>query len=468
MGFRIINWFSGVEFIGPVIFVIAGFFCVKGFCVLKNGGLVLFKIEQLFPGILRYFSKLILLFVFFMLSLFSSLQAQQKSLDYFIAQGLQNSPLLKENTNNILLNRIDSLRIYAFYKPQINGVSNNYFAPTIKGYGYDEAITNLRVFSEQVGATKLFVGKRNLQIQFNGIQLLNDSLAIAGKITEQDLKRTIIAAYIAAYGSWRQLFFNQEVYDLLTREDVVLKKLTQASVYRQTDYLTFLVTLQQQHLAITQSRIQYQANFATLNLFAGLRDTSVTPLDSPRIAVEQLPELAGSIFYRKFTVDSLLLKNAGQQLDFSYKPKLSVSTDAGYVSSLLLSPYKNFGASVGLVLNVPVYDGNQRRLQHQKLNILEQTRRAYRDFYATQYQQQLAQLTQQLNYVQQIIGETSEQLKNVRTLIQVNQKLLATGDVRIADYVIAISNYLNAQSITTQNLVSQLQIITQINYYNRR
>ena len=425
-------------------------------------------IHQQFTRARHYPKCLLWFFIGVFLLPATHIQAQSKSLDFFIAQGIQNSPLLKENANNILLNRIDSLRIRAFYKPQINGVSNNYFAPTVKGYGYDEVITNLRVFNEQVGATKLFVGKRNLNIQFNGIQLLNDSLVVAGKITEQDLKRTIIAAYIAAYGSWRQLFYNQEVYDLLTKEDVVLKKLTQASVYRQTDYLTFLVTLQQQHLAITQSRIQYQSNFATLNLLAGLYDTSVTPLDSPRIAVEQLPELAGSIFYRKFSVDSLLLKNAGQQLDYSYKPKLSATTDAGYVSSLLIAPYKNFGASVGLLLNIPIYDGNQRRLQHQKLDILEQTRQSYRNFYATQYRQQLAQLTQQLNYVQQVIGETGEQLKNVRTLIQVNQKLLATGDVRIADYVIAISNYLNAQSITTQNLVNQLQIITQINYFNRR
>lgn len=202
--------------------------------------------------------------------------AQAKSLDYFISQGIQNSPLLKETNNNILLNRIDSLRIVAAYLPQVNGISNNYYAPVVKGYGYDEIITNFRNFSEQVSATKTFVSKRNLRIQFNGIQLLNDSLLIAGRITEQDLKRTITAAYLAAYGSWRQYSFNQEVYSLLSKEDTILKKLTQASVYRQTDYLTFLVTLQQQHLLITQSRIQYSNDFATLNYLSGLFDTTLS------------------------------------------------------------------------------------------------------------------------------------------------------------------------------------------------
>ena len=398
----------------------------------------------------------------------NGIQAQQKTLDYYIFQSIQNSPLLKEVSNNILVNRIDSLRILASYKPQVNGNSVNYYAPVVNGYGYDEIITNLRSFSEQVGASKLLVGKRNLRIQFNGIQLLNDSLLVAGNITEQDLKRTITAAYLAAYGSWRQYSYNQEIYNLLSKEDTLLKKLTQANVYRQTDYLTFLVTLKQQHLLITQSTIQYKNDFATLNYLSGLFDTSFVPLDSPRIELSQLPELSGSIFYRKFTIDSLLLKNAGKQIDLAYLPKVSLSADAGYVSSLIVTPYKNFGASAGVNITVPIYDGRQRKLQHRRLDILENTRANYRDFFATQYNQQIAQLTQQLNSIKQLVAETNDQLRYIRTLIDANRRLLTTGDVRIADYVIAINNYLSAQSIVTQNLVSEFQIITQINYWNKR
>ena len=405
-------------------------------------------------------------FVFFVMPV--HLFAQQKNLDYFLTQGIQNSPLTKETNNNILLNRIDSLRILATYRPQVNGISNNSYAPIINGYGYDEIITNIRNFSEQISASKTFVGKRTLQIQFNGIQLLNDSILIAGKISEQDLRRSIIAAYIAAYGSWRQYNFNNEMYNLLSKEDTILKKLTQATVYRQTDYLTFLVTLQQQHLTITLAKQQYQNDYATLNYLCGLMDTSFTPLDSPHIALQQLPEYSNSIFYKKFTTDSLLLKNAYQQVGLAYKPKLSFTADGGYVSSLTYLPYKNFGASIGLNLIIPIYDGNQRRLQYQRLDILEHTRTYNRDFYTTQYHQQIAQLTQQLQTADQIINETNEQLKYVRTLMDANRKLLVTGDVRIADYIIAIGNYLNAQNTITQNIIKQFQIITQINYWNQR
>jgi hypothetical protein len=45
--------------------------------------------------------------------------------------------------------------------------------------------------------------------------------------------------------------------------------------------------------------------------------------------------------------------------------------------------------------------------------------------------------------------------------------LLETGDARIADLVIALNNYLTAKNLLTQNTVSRLQIINQINYWNR-
>jgi len=67
-------------------------------------------------------------------------------------------------------------------------------------------------------------------------------------------------------------------------------------------------------------------------------------------------------------------KNAKQQVQLAYKPKISVTADAGYVSSLTVTPYKNVGASASINLIIPVYDGNRRRLAYRRLNTLEQLR----------------------------------------------------------------------------------------------
>ena len=56
---------------------------------------------------------------------------------------------------------------------------------------------------------------------------------------------------------------------------MALKKLTQASVYKQADYLAFYTTLQQQQFAILQSQIQYNTDYLTLNYLAGIVDTTI-------------------------------------------------------------------------------------------------------------------------------------------------------------------------------------------------
>jgi len=409
-----------------------------------------------------------IIFVFFLVTSTRNAYSQQKTLDYFIDAALQSSPLLKDYNNLVLINAIDSARIMAGYKPQVNGKSTNLYAPVVNGWGYDEAITNIGNFNELITLDKQVINKKVFRNQTDILHLQNDSLHVARKISEQDLKRAITSQYIAAYGSWQQYLFNKQTYDLLSNEDTVLRKLTQASVYRQTDYLVFLITLQQQKLAITQTRIQFQNDYATLNYLSGLRDTSFSTLSTPELELNYTPEIENTVYYQKFTVDSMILKASDAQIDLNYKPKLSLYADAGYVSSLQYLPYKNFGASAGVNLTVPIYDGKQRKMQHNKIAIAEQTRQNYRDYFKAQYDQQIAQLTQQLNSAQELIIQTNEQIKFTEGLMEANRKLLPTGDVKIADFVIAINNYLNAKNIITQNTTIRLQIINQINYWNRK
>lgn len=398
----------------------------------------------------------------------TAVNGQEKTLDYYINAGIETSPLLKDYAHQVQQNHVDSARLAAGYKTQVNGVSTNSWAPVIGGFGYDGVVTNFANFSELVAASKQLIGKANLQNQYNMLGLQNDSLRVLSKISVKDLQKAITSQYITAYGSWQQYQFNNEVLDLLLKEDTILKRLTQSSVYRQTDYLTFLVTLQQQKLAVLQAKNQYRNDFALLNYVSGLVDTSFIPLTAPAINLYEMTSPESTVFYDKFRIDSLLLKNSDAQIDFNYKPKVNLYADAGYVSSFAYEAYKNFGSSIGINLTVPIYDGRQRKMQHTKIAIAEQTRQGYRDFFKAQYSQQIALLIQQLNATQQLIDETSAQLKYVQSLIEANGRLLATGDVHIADYIIAINNYLNAKNIILQNTISKLQIITQINYWSRQ
>lgn len=409
-----------------------------------------------------------ILSILFIAFSFLPLNAQQKNLDYFINQGLQNSPLLKDYQYQVQSNKIDSQRLRVTYRPQVNGSTAGYYAPVIKGWGYDGAISNLHTYNALVGVSQTLIGKDNINNQYLSIQLQNLGLQNQSKITEQDLKRSIIQQYITTYGGMLQINFNQEIITLLKNEETILKKLAEKGVYKQTDFLSFLVNIQQQELFIKQLHIQFQNDFATLNYISGLSDTSYTLLEAPPVAMEELPGLEQTIFYQQFKIDSLKIKTSDKQIDFSYKPKVNLFADGGYNSSFAITPYRNFGLSAGVSLTVPIYDGKQRRMLHQKNTILEQNRKNYQEFLNAQYNQQIAQLKQQLFLTQQLIELTTTQIKYAEGLIKAQRQQLVTGDVRIADYIIAIGNYLNAKNSITQNTINKLQIINQINYWNRK
>jgi outer membrane protein TolC len=389
------------------------------------------------------------------------------TLDFYLGHALQNSPLLKDYQNQLLVGQIDSQLIHASYQPQVNGNSTNIYAPLVHGYGYDQAISNGGDFTTVVAVTKTLVGQRHLDAQYQTIRLQNQGVSNAARISEQDLKRSVTAQYITTYGDLQQLGFNRDIYALLEKESALLKDLTEKNVYRQTDFLAFLVTLKQEALLLRQLEIQFRNDHGTLNYLCGIVDTAANFLTDPAIELQSLPDISSSIFFRQFHLDSLKLRNDRSLIDFSYRPKANLYADGGWSSSLMYEPYKNFGVSFGITLSVPIYDGHQRKMQYSKLDIAERTRSGYREFFTSQYSQQLAQLSQQLNATEELIGQINDQVRYSQTLIEVNGKLLGTGDAKIADYILALSNYLNAKNLLTQNNITRLQIINQINYWNR-
>ncbi|HET6255949.1 MAG TPA: TolC family protein [Puia sp.] len=417
----------------------------------------------------RYLIRRTISFLF-ILSLAAPVLAQQDTaanLDFYLDQALHNSPLLKDYRNQVQLGQVDSQLIHASYLPQVTGNSTNIYAPSYHGWGYDQAISNGGNFTTVVAVTQTLIGQKHLDAEYETVRLNNQGIGNTSKISEQDLKRNVTAQYITTYGDLQQLNFNRDIYQLLDKESNLLKDLTEKNVYRQTDYLAFLVTLKQEALLLRQLEIQFRNDHGTLNYLCGIVDTNAALLAAPVIELQNMPDVANSVFFRQFALDSLKLRNSRSLIDFSYRPKAQLYADGGWSSSLMYEPYKNFGVSFGVTITMPIYDGHQRKLQYSKLDIQERTRTGYKDFFTSQYSQQLAQLSQQLKATEELIAQINEQVRYSETLIDVNGKLLGTGDAKIADYILALSNFLNAKNLLTQNYITRLQIINQINYWNR-
>jgi outer membrane protein TolC len=398
---------------------------------------------------------------------YTSLLAQTNSLDQYLETAKNNSPLLKDLRNQVASNQLDSMRIKAGLRPQVAVNSAGLYAPVISGYGYSSAITNEHTLNGLLGVNQAIVGSKNVNEQVLTVSLATQTVTNTTKISEQDLKKSITGQYITAYGSLQQYNFNKEIVALLEKEDEVLKKLTRDNVYRQSDYLSFLVTLKQAQLQLSQSRAQYKNDYATLNYLAGITDTSLVNITKPDIKKTIRTDATSSIFFNQFKVDSLKLQNTRRLLDFAYKPKINALADAGFNTDFTGQEYKNFGLSAGFTLSIPIYDGGQRKLAYKKVDLDEQTRQGYKTFFDQQYRQQLAQLNQQITENDALLAQVTDQMKYIESLIKVDTQLMQTGDLKIADLILAINNYLAVKNLFTQTTITGLQLINQLNYWNK-
>jgi outer membrane protein TolC len=407
------------------------------------------------------------LFVVFIFISHHVCYGQTHDLNYFISQAQQNNPIAKDYQNQVAMAGLDSQLLTASLHTQVNFLSNNSYAPIIKGWGYDPAITNIANVSALIQANRNFLTRGNIAAQYRAISLQRRSLLDSLQLSQFDLVKTISDQYITTYGDLLLMDFNKEVFDLMQREEEALKKLTESSVYKQTDYLTFYVTMQQQELLYLQAEVQYNTDYLTLNYLSGIVDTTVERIAKPQITDTLHQNMYTSVFTNRFVTDSLRLENEKALISYEYRPKIGAYTDAGFNSSMQYKPYRNFGFSAGLSVTIPIYDGHQREMKYSKIDIQERTRLANKEFFMNQYRQQLAQLRQQLYLTDRMVNKINRQIEYSHTLIIANGKLLETGDITMKDYVTAINNYLSAQNLLTQNNISRMRIINQINYWNR-
>jgi len=131
-----------------------------------------------------FFSILVCLFTY------SVSSAQTYSLDHYLELAKNNSPLLKDLQNQIASNQVDSLRLKAGFRPQVNLNSSGLYAPIVHGYGYSEAITNEHTFNGLMQVSQAIVGKNNIYAQAQALSLITQSLNNTSKISEQDLKKS--------------------------------------------------------------------------------------------------------------------------------------------------------------------------------------------------------------------------------------------------------------------------------------
>ena len=371
---------------------------------------------------------------------------QTLNLDYFINVARSNNPILNDYNNQAFILKIDSLKLKSDYGFKLDGIVDATYSPVVNKWGYDIALSNGQSVTGIVKLSKEIIGKGNINSRKENYGLGIQQLVNESQITVQSLNRAITEQYINTYASQQQYQVINEVVHLLEQEDQILNKLTQKTTFKQTDYLSFKVTLQQNLLTLKQCYAEWKNEYALLNYLAGIVDADIQNIDPPALDEDRFVPFEESIYAQKSNIDSLKLTNEAKIINYNYKPRLSAYADAGYSSTFTIAPYKNLGWSAGVSLSIPIYDGNKKKMQLRQNKLSQDTRARYSEFTRKQYEQQILQLQDQIMQYNQMIKVSNEQMVYAKTLIEANLKQLPTGDVKVVDFIFSINSYLNLKS----------------------
>ena len=211
---------------------------------------------------------------------------QTKNLDYYLEEGLRNSPLLNEYRNRINSANSDSLLIRAAKMPLVEATSQLLYSPVYTNFGYDEVITDGGNYMAVMGISQNIFNKREISNKFEAVSILKKSISNASKVTELELKNVITNQYLSAFSGYSDFSFNKTLLELILKENEIVKQFVINGVFKQTDYLSLIVATQSQEILVNQLKSQFRKDLLLLNQLCGLTDTSRYELAEPLLFIK--------------------------------------------------------------------------------------------------------------------------------------------------------------------------------------
>ena len=405
-----------------------------------------------------------ILFVFFLLLTVLPCKSQERSLEYFLSEGIKNSPLIKDLKGQIQSNGIDSIILRAKNKPKAEFRAYAFYAPVVNNFGYSEILTNIANLTSVMSVSQPIFNKKILESNLAKTGIQGQSLTNTLHLTELSLKKAITAAYLDIWSTSSDIAVNRELHSFAEEQKNILRSLTENGIYKQTDFLSFMIGYQELELQARELNIQIHKQISELYILCGIRDTAIFTPVSPDLTTSSTAKQGRSPLFIRFYLDSLMISNEHLLVDLNYHPSISWFSDAGLINNDPKVIYQNFGLSVGLNFNLPVFDGNQRKLNHQKLKQEEDIRSGYAESFRREYSQQYRQLSDEKTQILALVPAVKAQVDNSRLLVNQEKELVSKGTGSITDYLIAVKSYLSVRKSFNSYQVRIMQIENEINF----
>jgi len=392
------------------------------------------------------------------------------NLEFFIEQAKNSSPNLLENKNLESIGELQSKLIIAQNNAfQINTTSEilvaPYFnndgqfiaittTPSSNAYGYDVGITNGGLYSTQLNITKNLLNQSATNNLLFQNKVNNNAIRLSSKEITHNLVKNIADAYIIAYQLQLQREFTQQILKDLENRLKVVELLVKKGILMESDYLLLQLDIEGKKLELFQLENNYRTAVNQLFSLSGIPAEEIFHLEEPMFETIETPQ--SFFFKQKFENDSLQLVADQQVFENQYKPQLSAYANTGVNAVELSNIEHKIGASAGVRLTIPLYDGNQKRINSFKTQLKQESLENYKQNSEVQLANNLMSIQQQIKALQQSRTLLGKQISKQENILEIYKGKLVQGQISIVDYLNVIQNY-------KQNIYTQVQM--QTNYW---
>jgi outer membrane protein TolC len=407
--------------------------------------------------------------------------AQTRNLDYFIAEAQINSPLINKSKNNNKIIQLDIKQIKIILtKPQINVEANLLFAPIIShdngnqlqlisagaaNYtGYDLSYSDGGQYQARVTVTQPLLMRERQKVYSQKADVATQLNENNIKLTQHELELLVSHQYLLCLKAKKQSDISIALIEQLRSQVNTMKKLVKNAIYKQTDLLSMQIELENCEIELQNYNARYKNNLLDLNLLCGINDTTLVEIEDVNYILKP-NTVFQSQFLTSYKLDSLNLVAELSVFDQKYKPQVSLFANAG-MNAIYTPAFNRFGFAAGVNFSWNIFDGNQKKIVHDKAFINMQMLDFDKQYFVRQYNINKNKYLTEIELVNNQLKIVKKQIEEYRELVDLYAFQLSQAQVSAMDYKNLVRDIsVKKQELLLLKMQSQALIIS-YNYWN--
>lgn len=409
--------------------------------------------------------------------------APVRDLNFYLTQARQNSPLARDAQNQVQAAGVEAERLRAFYTKAVVTLTGNYVVTPVIAHdngrsellysaqnatrysGYDKNLSNGALYQGYAQLTQPLYNGARAQAFIRQAQTTALGLQNLARLSVHDLEKLVGDQYILCRQDLEQLGYVRELLGLLDKQSLLVRKLVEASLLKQSDYTLLTIEQQTQRLALNTYRTSYRHDLLDLNVLCGLGDTTEVLLPAPDLPLQRAP-VGTSRYAERYRLDSLNLTLTQQVFELRYRPQLNAFATTGLNAVAFGDIPNRFGASAGLNFSMFVFDAHQRQLSRKRTSILLRSVQQARQNFQTVNPVRLNRVLAELRALEERQRLAREQLTSYRALLDSYKREVVAGQLPVINYVQVLKSYAAASRDLVLLDNNRLLLINTYNYWN--